>query len=244
MEVVTWRVGVGVLFALALGGQADAAGAQAILGPGAAYLSIGGSAIGTEELDTRLEAGGYPSFGSSAVGIAIGAHRIFAGGLMLGGEWNGLGMGGEEHEGRDVALGGGYGTLGVGYAAELSPRFRIYPRLGVGGGGMGLWIESSDAEVEFDDVLADPDGQSDPRRETVLSHGGVVVDLGAGAELLGARSGRGAMIGLRLGYLMAPFTTGWKLDGYPVRGLPLTGGPDATIAGPYFRVMIGVGQGR
>jgi hypothetical protein len=166
--------------------------------------------------------------------------------LMLGGEWAGLGLDGEAHEGRDVGLGGGYGTVGVGYALELSSRARVYPRLGVGGGGMGLWIdtETEDEELDWDEALADPDAaQVEPEREWVLSHGGIVVDLGAGLELLPGERGRGPMIGLRLGYLATPFTTGWKLDGTG-NGIPASGGPDATIAGPYVRVVVGVGRRR
>jgi hypothetical protein len=77
----------------------------------------------------------------------------------------------------------------------------------------------------------------------VLSRGGVVVDLGAGLELLPGGPGRGPMIGLRLGYLATPFSTEWKLDGTG-NGVTAHGGPAATIAGPYVRLVVGGGRRR
>ena len=70
----------------------------------------------------------------------------------------------------------------------------------------------------------------------MLSRGGLVVDLGGGAELLPGGRGRGPLIGVRLGYLVARFGSGsnWQLYDRTA-----TGGPAATIAGPYVRVVVG-----
>ena len=158
---------------------------------------------------------------------------------MLGGEWTGLIMGDDEHEGRKVGLGGGYGTLGLGYVVDLSPRVRVYPRLGLGGGGMGLWIESRADAVDFDEVLANPDRHSeraDSTRQTVLSRGSALLDLGAGADFLPGGWARGLVIGVRLCYLAAPSGSGWGLYERDARG-----GPAATFTGPYFRVVLGGG---
>lgn len=224
------------LCALALGfGDAGTADAQqALLGPGAAYLTAGVSGIATGELEDRLAARGYPTFGRAATALGIGAYRTLRSGVMLGGEAHGLIMGEERHEDRTVGLGGGYATLGVGYMVPLSPRARIYPRLGLGAGGLGLWIESAPDMVDFDEVLADP--QPERGRQPVLSRDGLVVDLGAGAELLPSGRGRGALIGLRLGYLLTRFGAGanWQLYDRTA-----SGGPAATIAGPYVRVVVG-----
>ncbi|HEU0078448.1 MAG TPA: hypothetical protein VFQ76_12400, partial [Longimicrobiaceae bacterium] len=206
--------------------------------PDAAFISAGVSGIATEELDDRLAARGYPTFGSTATAVGFGGYWGLPGGWMLGGEFNGLIIGDEPHQGRTVGLGGGYATLGVGYAVELSPRVRLYPRLGLGAGGLALWFESDDT-VGFDEVLADPGPL--PGRQPVLSHDGVVVDLGAGAELLPGGRGRGPLIGVRLGYLAALFgsDSDWQLYEYTA-----SGGPPATIAGPYVRAVVGVGRRR
>ena len=220
--------------AVSFGPVESAEGQQGLLGPGAAYLVAGVSGIATGELDDRLTSRGYPTFGRTAAALGIGAYRKLASGLMLGGEWHGLLIGEEPHEGRVVGLGGGYATLGIGYAVELSSRARIYPRLGLGAGGLGLWIESAADTVGFDEVLADP--RPAPGREPVLSRDGVVVDLGAGAELLPGGRSRGALIGLRLGYLVARFgsRSNWQLYERTA-----SGGPAATISGPYVRVVVG-----
>lgn len=229
------------LLALALvaGGAGPARAQAALLGPGAVYIGAGISGIETGELDDRLSARGYPTFGRTAVGLSLGAYRTLSSGVMLGGEWHGLVIGEEAHGGRDVGLGGGYATLGIGYAVELSPRVRVYPRLGLGAGGLALWIESEADTVGFDEVLANP--QPLPGRQPVLSHDGVVVDLGAGAELLPGGRGRGPLIGVRLGYLLARFgsESNWQLYEYTA-----SGGPPATIAGPYVRVVVGGGWRR
>jgi hypothetical protein len=188
-------------------------------------------------LDDRLAARGYPTFGRSAGGINLGAHLILPGGLTVGAEWHGLIIGNSEHEGRDVGVGGGYGTLGLGYVVELSPRLRVYPRLGLGGGGMGLWIER-DSVVEFDDVLANPK-PVDRSREPVLNIVSAVADLGVGAEFLPGGWGRGLMLGLRFGYLAAPRGTDWQL-----RDDTVNNGPAAGIGGPYIRALIGIGWRR
>ena len=229
-----------VVLALALGAggvQPMQAQGQELFGAGAAYLGIGASGIGTAELDDRLADRGYPTFGSSALAVNIGAHIILPGGLIGGAEWHGLIIGDAAHQGRDVGIGGGYGTLGLGYVVELSPRVRIYPRLGLGGGGMGLWIQS-DSVVGFDDVLADPQ-PVDRLRQPVLSTVTGVVDLGFGAEMLPGGWARGLMVGLRLGYLAAPFDADWELFDHTV-----SGGPGASIRGPYIRALIGVGWRR
>jgi hypothetical protein len=223
-----------IALALGLGGAGSAEGQQALLGPGAAYVAAGVSGIATGELDDRLAARGYPTFGRTATALGLGAYRILGSGVMLGGELQGLIMGEEAHQGRVAGLGGGYATLGIGYAVELSPRARVYPRLGLGAGGLALWIESEADTVGFDEVLADP--RPVPGRQPVLSRDGLVVDLGAGAELLPGGQGRGPLIGLRLGYLVTRFGSGstWQLNERTA-----SGGPAATIAGPYIRVVVG-----
>lgn len=231
MSGIARRIALSGLLALAfsVAGTASAEAQADLLGPGAGFIAVGVSGIATEELDDWLAGRGYPTFGSTAVVIGLGGYRILSSGVMLGAEFNGLIMGEEPHEGRKMGLGGGYVTLGAGYMVNLSPRARVYPRVGVGAGGLGLWVESQDS-VDFEDVLEGPV----PDRATVLNRAGMVVDLGAGAEFLPSGPG-GPLVGLRAGYLALPFDPDWVTSyGHPVRG-----GPDASIAGPYVRVTVG-----
>ena len=238
MAGITPRLSVAGMLALVLGatGADSAEGQQGLLGPGAAFVAAGVSGIATGELDDRLAARGYPAFGRTAAAVGLGGYRTLASGVMLGFEWHALIMGAEAHQGRTVGLGGGYATLGAAYAVELSPRTRVYPRLGIGAGGIGLWMQREEADtVGFDEVLADPGPLPARDRETVLSRDGVVVDLGAGAEFRPRGSG-GPLVGLRLGYLAAAFgsASDWQLYERTA-----SDGPSARIAGPYLRVVVG-----
>jgi hypothetical protein len=236
MAGIRRRVAMAAILAMTfgVGGAEHARGQAALLGPGALYIGGGISEIGTGELDDRLAAHGYPTFGRTAGAVSLGAYRLLSSGVMLGLEWHGLILGEETREGREVGLGGGYGTLGVSYAAVLSPRARIYPRLGIGVGGLGLWIENEADSVGFDEVLEDP-SPAPNLRTPVLSRDGWVVDVGAGMEYLPSGRGGGTLVGLRLGYLVAPFDARWDFYGRDV-----SGGPDATISGPYVRAVVGV----
>ena len=206
----------------------------ALLGPGAGYVGFGASKIATGELDDRLASRGYPTFGQTAGALNLGAYRLLSNGVMIGLEWHGLIMGEEEHQGRDVGMAGGFGTLGIGYKIDLSSRLRIYPRAGLGGGGMSLLIQTPQDTVDFDAVLADPRPFNDPV-EPNLSRDGLVYDIGAGVELLPRRKGGGPLIGLRVGYLHAPFDSSWDLVYFG----KASGGPDASISGAYIRVILG-----
>src|SRR3954465_11849225 len=132
-----------------------AAAQQALLGPGAAYIAIGSSSISTEDLAQRLSANGYPTFGQSAKNVGIGAYRTLSNGLMLGGEFNGIILDEKTHNGREMGVGGGYATLSIARRKRIGTRTRVYPRLGFGVGGLGIWIQQADT-VLFNDVLANP----------------------------------------------------------------------------------------
>ena len=201
-----------------------------LLGPGAGFVSVGAARISTSELDEWLGARDYPTFGQTAVSVGFGGYRVLSSGLMLGFEAQGFIIGDDEHDGREMGLGGGYATLGAGYALDVSSRLRVYPRIGVGPGGMALWFQNEDS-IDFEEVVQEQ--APAPARDPNLARDGLVLDLGAGAEFIPA--GRhGPMIGVRVGYLTGPFTSNWEMYEHSV-----SGGPDASIAGPYARVVVG-----
>lgn len=205
---------------------------QALLGAGAAYLSSGSSSVETSDLDARLRAGGYPTFGEKALNAGIGGYRLFTNRWMLGAEITGLAFKETAQNGREYGLGGGYATLGVGYARQLSPRVRIYPRVGLGAGGITLWVQEADTAT-FDFILANP--QPVPARERLLSRDGGVIDLGGGLEFLSRRD-HGWLLGLRAGVILSSFgddTNWWTQNG------AATNGPPASITGAYLRFILG-----
>src|SRR5688572_15804328 len=77
---------------------------------GGGYIGVGAARTATGELDDALQAAGYPAFGRGAVAVGIGAYMTVANRVLLGGEWNGIIKGNQEHQGRTIFLGGGYAT--------------------------------------------------------------------------------------------------------------------------------------
>src|SRR3954466_8387491 len=76
-----------VLTVAALVSSATMAGAQqSFLGPGAAFISFGTARVATSELDERLAANGYPTFGQKAKSAGLGGYRILSNKVMLGAE--------------------------------------------------------------------------------------------------------------------------------------------------------------
>ena len=232
MAPPTARLLAGILLALA----ARTAPAQRPAATGhTGFFSAGMSWIATGDLNARMAAGGYPTFDTPPFTINAAAYRLLRSRLLIGGEWHYLSLGESAREGRVVGAGGGYATLGIGYAMDVTSRLRVYPRLGLGVAGMGLWTVEPDTvanePVAFDGWLSQP--RYAPSQST-LSQASMAVDAGAGAEVALRASGRGPVVGVRVGYLATPFDQGWTLEGRPVAGAP-----DVTVAGPYARLLIG-----
>ena len=237
MRRIAGKTSIAFAFACALCIMTGATAAQAQWFRGAAYLSAGVTSTETGGLDDLLAARGYPRFGRSAAQIGIGGYATVANRFMFGAEWTGFIKGSQnDANGREVYLGGGSGTLGVGYAVNVSPRLRVYPRIGVGVGGLGLTFDTAEDTIAFDDVLSDPDGEADASRgfQPTLSHEHGVIDIGGGAEFMPNRNGRGTFVGIRLGHVIGPSDTEWEFNHRAVRN-----GPEASGAGPYLRVTIG-----
>ena len=221
---------------LAAGVAPDAASAQVdLLGPGAAFLSAGVARVSTAELDDWLGARGYPTHGRTATTVGLGGSRVLASGVMLGLEAQGFIIGSDEYGDGEMGLGAGYATLGLAYAVDATSRVRVYPRVGLGAGGMALWMEAADT-LDFEDVLEDQTAA--PPRAPNLARDGVVLDLGIGAELL-PPGGSGLLVGVRAGWLTGPFTDTWEMYEHSVNG-----GPDASLNGPYVRIVAGWAWGR
>src|SRR4051812_11295527 len=97
-----------ILFLLTL--ASPAFGQQALMGAGAAYFSSGGASITTKDLDDRLDARGYPTFGQHATEGGIGGYRLFRNHVVFGVEITGVNAGTKPHGGGEVGLSGGYAT--------------------------------------------------------------------------------------------------------------------------------------
>ena len=196
---------------------------------GSGFFGIGVNGLNMGPLNTRLSEAGYPTFPSELLAVGGGGYGVVAGRIMLGGTGYGLVAPSRGYQGREVSVGGGYGLFTMGYRFAPADQLVVYPQVGVGGGGLSLDIGSTGAN-DFDDVL------TQPNRAASLQKGSVLVSLGAGAEYrLGTPEKPGGFqLGLRAGYILAPYSSGWALGEDR-----LSGGPDATFSGPYVRLTIG-----
>lgn len=198
------------------------------------YFLIGPQWLQLGDLNDRLAGAGYAGFEESFLSIGGGGHAII-GRWIVGGEGHGVVHREAQNGAFNTKIGGGWGAFNVGYVVWRPGDIFVYPKLGVGGGGYDLTFASREA-VTFDDLLANP------ARESRVTMGGLLVDLGVGADwliALGARRhhGRGGLVlGLRAGYLLMPLRSDWTLD-----EVEASGGPNVGIQGPYVRAAIGFG---
>lgn len=225
-----------VLMGLLLGGmgtsgwaQSDEAAEPSFSTGGGGFFAVGVHETALDDLSARLQAEGYPSVATTLVAVGGGGYSVVADRFLIGGEGYGLIGPARTAGGRTITAGGGYGVFTVGYQFRPSPRWRLHPLVGLGGGAVQLEIGSTGAE-DFDDVL------QNPNRSATLTRGQFLVSLGAGAEyrFLGDRETGGLQVGMRVGYLWAPSRAEWELGDESLRG-----GPDATLGGPFVRIHFG-----
>lgn len=217
---------------LLLSATAAAQPAPTVEPEGAGFFAIGGAWPDTEELDTALDAAGYPTFGGGALTLGGGGYGIHRGRILVGGEGYGVIAGEDAFDGRTVTFGGGYGLFNIGYLLTPTPATRVYPLLGIGGGGSTLRIGAQATADSFGGILANPG------RSSQVTRGSFLLSFGLGAEYRLHPDGHGLMVGVRAGVLVAPFTSAWHLEDSAIEG-----GPDASLAGPFVVFTIG-GAGR
>jgi hypothetical protein len=229
-------------FAGAAGAQLSRAWAEKESGKW--YFQFGAGKMDTGELNTVLERAGYSvvtrsplsDMDDSFISFGLGTHGV-VNGVLLGWELNGL----TSRETTNaagayrVSLGGGYGFVNVGYMAYSMEGLDIYPMIGIGGGGVRLKMTSR-RTLSFAQVVADPDQGAE------LSTGGFLLNPALGLDYMLSLSGdekreSGVVFGLRVGYVLAPLSGAWKMDQTDVAG-----GPQASPAGPYLRLTVGLGS--
>lgn len=202
---------------------------------GRGYFMFGGSAIEIKDLNSRLEAQGYSKISDNFFSFGGGCHRII-GRVIIGGEGHRL-IGKEvTSKNYKTSLEAGYGFFNLGYIVYSTEKLKVYPLVGLGGGRMTLNIVEKGTSPSFDDVL------NNPRRGVELSTGSFLLNFALGADYLlrfdKDEKGEGGLIfGLRLGYIFAPSRGDWKMG-----EVDIFGAPDASITGPYIRLMIGCGR--
>ena len=201
---------------------------------GAGFFSIGTQFTDLGSLNNRLAEAGYPTFTSEMLSLGGGGYGVVANRLLLGGEGHALTTTDGTFQGRTVSVGGGYGLFTLGYLFRPTSNLRAFPLAGVGGGGLQLEIESTGDPNNFDEIL------NNPNRSATVGRASLLVSLGGGIEYQFGPPGKsgGVRLGLRAGYVISALNSDWQLDENS-----LSGGPDATMQGPFIRLTIGGGGG-
>ena len=203
---------------------------------GKGYFMIGWSSLDLAPLNEVLVPNGYPTFSEDFMSLGGGGHAVL-GRLVLGGQGHGY-----LAQGHDAVLpagnyrtsvAGGAGFFDVGLVLWSRGSTTFTPMVGLGGGGIELDIREL-SSPSFSEVLAQPG------RRSKLNTGGFLLDLGASLDRI-LDGGRGygyggPLIGVRAGWVLAPFPGHWQLHGQDVAG-----GPELGFTGPYVRFMFGGG---
>lgn len=200
---------------------------------GGGYFMFGWNLLDIEELNSKLENKGYSALSDNFISFGGGGHGIINK-LIIGGEGHGL-IGQEVTSGNyKSSLSVGYGFFNLGYIIISAGNLKVYPLLGLGGGGMSLRIIEK-TPLSFDELL------DNPKRMAELSTGGFLLNLSLGTDYLlnlesDAEGGGGLLVGLRFGYTFTPLKGDWKMDEVDISDAPQLG-----ITGPYIRLIIGGG---
>ena len=188
-----------------------------------AYFSIGRQPLDTRQLRAILPAVGYPPPQASSIGWGGGGYGRL-GRRMLGGA--GSGGGGTQRRRRFRTNSGfGSGHMFTGYASYDSERWRVFPFVGIGGGGQGFGVRPAQ-------------GKPTPLQEATLPAGGTggpEIHAGWTTEYrLRLIPQGGLLVGVQLGWTLTPLRLPWFVRGFGDVRLPL---PRA--ARPYVNLVIG-----
>ncbi len=204
-----------------------------IQGGGMGFFSMGINHLNLSELNSRLQKAGFATFPEDYFALG-GFGQGIVRNIIIGGEGHGLLGEAVNGSGYKNRITGGYGFFNLGYVVMSSGNLLVYPMIGLGGGGISMRFTNTEQSLSFDDVM------QNPQRESVLEKGGFMLHLTVGAEYLLNLSDKGNpggfMVGVRLGYLWMPFSSGWEMHGREI-----SGGPEVTLTGPYIRFFFGMG---
>ena len=201
---------------------------------GCGYFSTGVNFFNLSKLNDKLKNSGYPELSSNFWAFGGGGYGIVYNRFIIGGEGYGFGDTASNSQYK-VSLGGGYGFFNFGYLLFSSSSIKLYPLLGIGGGGLTLKLIPKSNNLKFNELL------SDPKRMSTLSNGFLLVNLGLGMDYLlplaENKDGKGGvLLGIRVGYILCPAKGDWGVEDIEVSDVP-----SLDFSGFYFRIVIGGG---
>ncbi|MCX7880372.1 MAG: hypothetical protein N2517_06900 [Ignavibacteria bacterium] len=205
-------------------------------GGGAGFFAIGANFINLDNLNNRLSAEGFSKFSSRFISLG-GGGQAYIGNLIIGGEGHGLLQENTENPNYSTNVSIGYGFFNLGYTLVSTNSVKLYPLLGIGGGGMSLEIQDMNPKSNFEELI------KNPRTGTELSMGAFMLNFALGFDYLlkldkaNEKSGVGSfIIGIRLGYTLSAIKSNWVVYEKKISNFPKT-----SLDGFSIRLHIGAG---
>jgi len=129
---------------------------------------------------------------------------------------------------------GGMGFFNLGYAIHNEEQLKIFPMIGIGGGGMNMKITEG-GDLNLHEVV------NNPKREINLTVGNFLLDFSTGLDFSpfweiseDGNEGGGLNVGLRAGYLLGFDSDKWSYSGGDVNDVPKFG-----MRSLYVKLLIG-----
>lgn len=198
------------------------------------YFLGGAGFYNMDGLNNSLDDTGYSQLNSPALSLGVGTD-FSIGRLILGAEWQWLRNVGTEAERDDLRadINSKYWLFRIGVDLAHWKGLRIYPLLGIGTASTKVAIASENG-ANFDDVL------EDPGREVRMSQTGLLLDASLGIDYrfkVRETETKSSFftVGVRGGYLFAPYSSEWKTS-----SAEISGGPDILMSGPTVQLMLGI----
>jgi len=195
------------------------------------YASGGGLWLGLDDLNTAMNNQGYSQF-SGAFLAKGGFGHILINRILLGGGGFALYRKNVTRVDTTAVLGGNVGLFHVGYVFLSKGILKSYALVGIGGGSLSLRVTEK-SSADFKEVL------SDPKRGSLLTTGGFLLELAVGADFFvkteAHKNGDGGLLfGVQAGYSLAPGWGKWTMP-----DMDIADGPKLGLMGVFVRLFFG-----
>ena len=197
---------------------------------GVGGVLLGISSRSVESLNSRLRAGGYGTFPSTAFSFGGWGWGI-RGNWVFGGSGTGF-VNQVDGQIATATLSGGLGFFELGYRVESAKASQVVGFAGFGGGGYTLKLVPLEVEQDFNQILRHP------RTGSEMTGGQVLAKLGVQIDWIGPKFGKekrtNLTVGVRLEYIIGLTSPAWKVENVDLRNAP-----DLSLDG--FQLTLAVG---
>ena len=201
---------------------------------GSLYAIGGVGFFDLDALNGRLDGAGYTKWDTPAAPLGLGIN-FRMGRIIMGVDWNWLANVGAESTADDLRLDvkSKYWLIRYGFDIVQWKGLSIYPLLSIGVGHSNINI-SRETGDSFNDVLATPG------RDVRMRQNALLLDVSLGVDYRfkireNYRKSTYFTIGVRGGYLFAPYAGDWYTG-----SAEISGGPDLGLEGPVVQLLIGI----